>query len=223
MPCHTIFQKSLSEIWLTQWYAPDTVDIYRYMPFALPDTVTDTINLFAVLLSPDFTCRGKNNLTSDIVYMLPFYALRQWRFNLFTAHHAVCAVRLRFSNRHGHYFSYLTGSSPIWDFIWYTVIDNSFARKIGLVVIATVWYNLNKDFGDLQGFCLCPVGLAYVLQVLSLGGKQLVLVSYPSHITIWDVIALWWITHVITSLFNCLGRFKAYPYVIYKFGCLPCL
>ena len=102
---------------MTQRYAPDTVDIYRYMPFALPDTVTDTINLFAVLLSPDFTCRGKNNLTSDFIYMLPFYTLIQWRFNLFTAHHAVCAVRLRFSNRHGYYFSYLTGSSPIWDFI----------------------------------------------------------------------------------------------------------
>jgi hypothetical protein len=92
------------------------VVIYRYMPFALPDTVTDTIKLFVVLLSLKFTYPGKNNLTSDIVYMLPFYALIQWRFNLFTAHHAVCAVRLRFSNRHGYYFSYLTGSSPIWDF-----------------------------------------------------------------------------------------------------------
>lgn len=69
------------------------------MPFALPDTVTDTINLFAVLLSPDFTCRGKNNLTSDIVYMLPFYALRQWRFNLFTAHHAVCALSFHCQTR----------------------------------------------------------------------------------------------------------------------------
>ena len=40
---------------MTQRYTPDTVDIYRYMPFALPDTVTDTINLFAVLLSLGFT------------------------------------------------------------------------------------------------------------------------------------------------------------------------
>lgn len=95
------FKKSLSESRLTQRYAPDTVDIYRYMPFALPDTVTDTINLFAVFLSLDFTCLGKNNLTSDIVYMLPFYALIQWRFNLCTAHHAVMCSKLLFVVRHG--------------------------------------------------------------------------------------------------------------------------
>ena len=116
MPCHTIFQKSLSKIWLTQRYAPDTVDIYRYMPFALPDTVTDTINLFTVLLSPVFTCLGKNNLTSDIVYMLPFYALIQWRFNLYTAHHAVCALNyFSLSDTANSYFS-PRGSSPVWDF-----------------------------------------------------------------------------------------------------------
>lgn len=36
----------------------------------------------------------------------------------------ICAVRLRFSNRHGYYFSYLTGSSSIWDFsdsFWHRV------------------------------------------------------------------------------------------------------
>ena len=74
------------------------------------------ITLFIVLPSQFFTCLSLHNLASDIVYMLPFYALIQWRFNLCTAHHAVCAVRLRFSNRHGYYFSYLIGSSPVWDF-----------------------------------------------------------------------------------------------------------
>ena len=59
------------------------------------------ITLFIVLPSQFFTCLSLHNLASDIVYMLPFYALIQWRFNLCTAHHAVCAVRLRFSNRHG--------------------------------------------------------------------------------------------------------------------------
>lgn len=29
----------------------------------------------------------------------------------------LCAVRLRFSNRHGYRFSYLTGSSSVWDFM----------------------------------------------------------------------------------------------------------
>lgn len=78
------------------------------------------INLLIVLPSQFFTCLSLHNLASDIVYMLPFYALIQWRFNLFTAHHAVCAVRLRFSNRHGYCFSYLTGSSPIWDLYYFS-------------------------------------------------------------------------------------------------------
>lgn len=55
----SVWSKSLSEIRLTQRYTPDTVSIYRYMPFALPDTVTDTINLFVVLLSLYFYLSGK--------------------------------------------------------------------------------------------------------------------------------------------------------------------
>ena len=32
----------------------------------------------------------------------------------------LCAVRLRFSNRHGYRFSYLTGSSPVWNLYYFS-------------------------------------------------------------------------------------------------------
>lgn len=67
----------------------------------------------------------------DIPVLCPCFKLTSglidWRCDRFTRLYSgvltyalpimlLCAIRLRFSNRHGYYFSYLTGSSSIWDF-----------------------------------------------------------------------------------------------------------
>ena len=79
------------------------------------------------------------------------------------------------------------------------LINISILSSIGNCVKIT-----NKDFGDLQGFYLCPVlvllCVGYIVYVFGFSCKQDVSAVYISHVTVGCIIAL----HGITSLFSYL-------------------
>ena len=71
LPCQTLEKGYCLGLIDKKRYTPNTVALCRYSAFTLPDTVTNTITRFIVLLFSDFTCQKRINLQVTIAYVVP--------------------------------------------------------------------------------------------------------------------------------------------------------
>lgn len=112
---------------------PCMVRLFRYSPFTPHSTLAESINRFSVPLSLSFTWLGKNNLSSDLVYILPALSFIRLIECLFTARHAVCALNYFSLPDTANSYFLLKGSNSIRDFVFRFGIFIDFSKEMDII------------------------------------------------------------------------------------------